>query len=67
MSSYTFSLDSDYRGTVIKIGAWFMTAIMCASVLSKVASKLRKTHALEGDNYSVLAAMVGASYLLFDR
>lgn len=44
-----------------------MTAIMCLSVLSKVGSKLRKTHDLEGDDYSVLVAMVGAPYLLFDR
>ena len=65
MSSNPFPLESDHRGSFINIGAFFMTAFMCSSVLSKVASKLWKIYALEGDDFSVLAAMVGDSYLLF--
>ena len=44
-----------------------MMVIMCLSVLLKVASKAWKTHTLERDDYSVLAAMVGTFHLLLSR
>lgn len=41
-----------------------MMVVMCLSVLAKVASKLWKTHKLQGDDLSVVAAIVRAVYLL---
>lgn len=35
-----------------------MMVVMCLSVLAKVASKLWKTHKLQGDDLSVVAAIV---------